>query len=89
VWIEFSSPTATGMDTAEYEELRELAQEGLELLSDASAERKAVLLEMSAFAEFLVERLPVLEQEWNARREALVAEGRLPAVSRDSRGDRG
>ncbi len=30
---------------------------------------------MSAFADFLVERMPVLQQEWNARREALLPPG--------------
>ena len=33
----------------------------------------------AAFADFLVERLPVLEQEWKAHREALRAAGQLPA----------
>ena len=81
VRIDLSSPHATGMDVSEYEELRELAQEGLEVVRDAPPKRRAVLLEMSAFAEFLVERMPVLQQEWNARREALVAAKRLPKAS--------
>jgi hypothetical protein len=34
---------------------------------------------MSAFADFLVEEMPKLEQEWEARRRALVASGDLPA----------
>jgi hypothetical protein len=51
-------------------------------------ERQAVLLEVSAFADFLVERIPLLQQEWDARREALVAAGRLPAVSHRHGGDR-
>ncbi len=42
------------------------------------AERRAVLLEYAAFADFLVERLPLLEQEWRARREALRKAGELP-----------
>jgi hypothetical protein len=33
---------------------------------------------MAAFAEFLVEQMPKLKQEWEARREALVASGDLP-----------
>ena len=65
------------MDVSEYEELRELAREGLEVLRDAPPERRAVLLEMSAFADFLVEQMPRLNQEWEARREALVASGDL------------
>jgi DNA-binding transcriptional regulator GbsR (MarR family) len=87
VQIDLNSPQAMGMDVSEYEELRELAQEGLEVVRDAAPERQAVLLEMSAYAEFLVERMPVLQHEWNARREALVASGRLPKLSRKG-GDR-
>ena len=82
VRIDMSSPQSLGLDVSEYEELRELAQEGLNVVRDAPAERRAVLLEMSAFAEFLVERMPVLAQEWQAWREALVAAGRLPDPSR-------
>jgi len=37
-----------------------------------------VLLETSAFADFLVERIPVLQHEWDERRTQLVAEGKLP-----------
>jgi hypothetical protein len=57
--------------------MRELAREGLEVLADAPLERRAALLEMSAFADFLVEQMPKLEQEWEARRQALVASGDL------------
>ncbi len=88
VQIDLSSSQAMGMDISEYEELRELAQEGLQVVRDAPPERQAVLLEMSAFAEFLVERMPVLQQEWNARREALVASGRLPTRSQHKGGNR-
>jgi DNA-binding MarR family transcriptional regulator len=80
VQIDLSSAQSMGMDIAEYEELRELAQEGLQVVRDAPMNRQAVMLEVSAFADFLVERIPVLQQEWQARREALVAEGRLPAA---------
>ena len=69
---------AFGFDVSEYEEQADLAREGLEVLADASAERRAVLLEYAAFADFLVERLPLLEQEWKARREALRKAGELP-----------
>ena len=79
VRIDMSSPQSLGMDVSEYEELLELAREGLEVLQDAPAERRAVLLEMSAFAEFLLEQIPRFQQEWEARREALVAAGELPA----------
>ncbi len=37
-----------------------------------------MLLETSAFAEFLLEQMPLFQQEWEARRQALVASGDLP-----------
>ena len=80
VRIDLSSPESMGMDVSEYEELAELAREGLDVLRDASAERRAVLLEMSAFAEFLLEQMPRLQREWQTRRETLVASGDLPAL---------
>jgi DNA-binding transcriptional ArsR family regulator len=88
VQIDLTSPESMGMDISEYEELRELAQEGLEVVRDAPMERQAVMLEVAAFADFLLERIPVMQQEWDARREALVAAGRLPAVSHRQGGDR-
>jgi hypothetical protein len=81
VRIDMSSPQATGFDLAEYEEQGELAREGLRLLEDAPPERRAILLEWAAFADFLVERLPVLEQEWKERRGALLAAGKLPEAT--------
>jgi len=78
VCVDMSSPRATGFDLSEYQEQGELAREGLRLLADAPPERRAILLEWAAFADFLVERLPVLEQEWKERREALRAAGELP-----------
>lgn len=78
VRIDMSSPRALGFDMAEYQEQAELAREGLRLLTDAPAERRAILLEWQAFALFLVERLPILEQEWRAYREELRAAGELP-----------
>lgn len=82
VRIDLSSPQAMGMDVSEYEELGELAREGLEVVRDAPMQRRAVLLEMSAFADFLLERMPMLQQEWAERRSALVASGELPAQPR-------
>ena len=76
--IDLSTPESMGMDASEYEELLELAREGLDLLRHAPAERRAVLLETSAFAEFLLEQIPKFQQEWEARRQALVASGDLP-----------
>jgi DNA-binding MarR family transcriptional regulator len=78
VRIDRTSRRAFGFDVSEYREQGELAREGLEVLADAAPERRAVLLELAAFADFLVERLPVLEQEWNAHREALRIAGELP-----------
>ena len=78
VCIDRTSRRAWGFDMSEYREQGELAREGLEVLADAAPERRAVLLEYAAFADFLVERLPVLEQEWNAHREALRVAGELP-----------
>ena len=78
VRIDLTSAQSMGMDITEYVELGNLAREGLEILRDAPAERRAVLLEMAAFADFLVEHMPILEQEWLARRGALVASGQLP-----------
>jgi hypothetical protein len=81
VRIDMSSPHATGFDLAEYQEHGELAREGLRVLEDAPLERQAILLEWAAFADFLVERLPALEQEWKERREALQAAGQLPEAA--------
>jgi DNA-binding transcriptional regulator GbsR (MarR family) len=78
VRIDLTSPRSMGLDISEYEELRELAHEGLEVVRDASAERRAVLLEVAAYADFLVEQVSRTRQEWEARRAALVAEGELP-----------
>jgi DNA-binding MarR family transcriptional regulator len=78
VSIDRTSRRAWGFDVSEYREQGDLAREGLEMLADAPPERRAVLLEYAAFADFLVERLPVLEQEWNAHREALRPAGELP-----------
>jgi DNA-binding MarR family transcriptional regulator len=78
VRIDLGSPQAMGLDATEYEELRELTREGLEVLRDAPAERRAVLLETAAFADFLIEHVARMRQEWEARRAALVAAGELP-----------
>jgi hypothetical protein len=51
------------LDVSEYEEMRELAHEGLEVLRDAPPERRAALLEMSAFPDFLVEENLRLKQQ--------------------------
>jgi DNA-binding MarR family transcriptional regulator len=88
VRIDLSSPRSMGLDISEYEELSELAREGLQVLDGASPERRAVLVEMSAFAEFLLEQIPLLGQEWATRREALVAGGELTNTDRVDGRDR-
>jgi hypothetical protein len=82
VRIDVSSSQSLGMDIGEYQELSELAREGLEVLHDAPVERRAILLGMSAFADFLLEQIPILEQEWKARVAALIESGDLPEQSR-------
>jgi MarR family len=77
VRIDMSSSHAMGFDVSEYREAADLAREGLRGLADAPPERRVILLEWAAFADFLVERMPVLEQEWKAHREALRAAGEL------------
>jgi DNA-binding transcriptional regulator GbsR (MarR family) len=76
IWIDLS--TMQGMDVAEYEEMGDLAREGLELLGDAPAQQRALLLEIRAFADFLVEQMPRLQQEWDTLRAELIASGELP-----------
>lgn len=88
VRIDLSSPRATGFDISEYQEQSELAQEGLRLLADAPPERRAVLLEWAALSEFLVERLPALEQEWKERRAMVHAAGQVPEAPGPPRGGR-
>jgi hypothetical protein len=78
VRIDLTGPRSMGFDISEYQEQADLAREGLALLADAPPERRAVLLEWAAFADFLVERLPILEKEWKSHREALRAAGDLP-----------
>lgn len=76
--ISMASPQAMGFDVSEYREHGELAREGLQALAGGSLARRSVLLEWAAFADFLAGRLPALEQEWKAHREALRAAGELP-----------
>jgi DNA-binding transcriptional ArsR family regulator len=80
VRIDVTAPRSMGFDITEYREQGDLAREGLAVLADAPVERRAVLLEYAAFADFLVERLPILGQEWQKHREALHAAGELPDI---------
>jgi hypothetical protein len=86
VYIDPSSPNAMGgFDISEYQEQGELAREGLRVLEDARPERRAILLEWAAFADFLAERLPVLEREWKERRQTLQAAGQLAEATGTNR----
>jgi DNA-binding transcriptional regulator GbsR (MarR family) len=78
VRLDMTSPQAMGLDSTEYEEMRELVREGLEVVRDAPAERRALLLEWSEFTEFVIEQVNRMQQEWLQRRAALVAAGKLP-----------
>ena len=75
VSVDLSSAESRGFDVSEYQELADLAREGLEVLRDASPERRATLMEMAAFADWLVERTRALQDEWEAHRETLRASG--------------
>jgi hypothetical protein len=77
VRVDLSSAQARGFDVSEYRELGDLAREGLEVLKDASPERRATLMEVAAFADWLVERTRALQDEWEAHRENLRASGEL------------
>jgi hypothetical protein len=78
VRIDLTGPRSMGFDVTEYQEQGDLAREGLALLAEESLERRGILLEWAAFADFLVARLPDLEQDWKAHRDALHASGELP-----------
>jgi hypothetical protein len=78
VRVDFSSARSRGFDVTEYQELGDLAREGIQVLEDAPPERRATLVEMAAFADWLVERTRILEEEWEAHRDALRAAGKLP-----------
>jgi DNA-binding MarR family transcriptional regulator len=78
VRLDPTSPQAMGLDSTEYEELGELVCEGLEVLRDAPVERRALLLEMAAFTDFVIEQVNRMKQEWSQHRAALVAAGKLP-----------
>ena len=82
VRLDLTSPEARGFDITEYQELGDLVREGLEVLAGAPIERRATLLEMAAFADFLQERIALLHEEWITHRDALRAAGELPGETR-------
>jgi hypothetical protein len=77
VRVDLSSAQSRGFDVSEYQELADLAREGLDVVGDASPERRATLLEMAAFADWLVDRTRALQQEWEVHRDALRESGEL------------
>jgi DNA-binding MarR family transcriptional regulator len=78
VRVDLASAESRGFDITEYQELGALAREGLEVVGHASPERRATLVEMAAFADWLVDRTRALQQEWEAHRDALRKSGELP-----------
>jgi DNA-binding transcriptional ArsR family regulator len=77
VSIDMTSRRGLGFDPTEYQEQAALAREGLAILADAPPERRAVLLEWAALAEWVTARLPDWEKDWQTHREALRAAGEL------------
>jgi DNA-binding transcriptional ArsR family regulator len=71
-------------DSGLFTEQAALFREGLALLPDAAAARRAPLEEMVALADFLGERLPQVLAEWHERRDELRASGKLPGPFEDS-----
>jgi DNA-binding MarR family transcriptional regulator len=78
VRLDPTSQQAMGFDTTEYEEMKELVDEGLGVVGDTSPQQRALLLEWSEFASFVAEQVKRMQEEWRERRAVLVAEGRLP-----------
>lgn len=54
----------TGFESGEYLQMAALAREGLELLKDATPERREPLEKMASLNDFLAQRLPALYKEW-------------------------
>ncbi|MBV9603718.1 MAG: hypothetical protein JO027_01355 [Solirubrobacterales bacterium] len=78
VSLDFASAESRGFDVTEYQEMGDLAREGLQVVRDAAPEHQAELLEMAAFADFLAEQIQVLRRAWEEHRDALRAAGKLP-----------
>jgi DNA-binding MarR family transcriptional regulator len=62
---------------AEFGGMAALLRHGLSVLRDEPAARRTRLLELAAFYEWLLERMPALAAEWVAYRETLRASGEL------------
>jgi hypothetical protein len=63
-----------GFDPTEYQQMAGLGREGLELLGDASPERRQALEVVISLNDYLAERLPQLYEEWSAYHQ----KGRAP-----------
>ncbi len=55
---------STGFESSEYTQMAALAREGLEILAEASPERRKPLETMASLNDFLAERVPKIYQEW-------------------------
>lgn len=53
-----------GFDSTEYQQMADLAREGLELIGDIPSVRRDSLETVVSLNEFMVERLPRLYEEW-------------------------
>lgn len=80
VSLDPASQQPQNFDAALHVEHAALFREGLALLADAPADRRAPLAEMVALAEFLSRRLPELQEEWQTYRDGLRATGALPTA---------
>lgn len=61
-----------GFDATIYQEQAALFREGLNLLKGEEQDQRAAMLkEAASLAEFLTERMPALQKEWHAQRDAL------------------
>jgi DNA-binding MarR family transcriptional regulator len=77
---------AQGLESpAEFGAMAALARHGLAVLSGEPAARRARLLEVAAFYDWLLQRMPALAAEWQAHRDELRASGQLPTPPDTSR----
>jgi DNA-binding MarR family transcriptional regulator len=89
VGLDLTGQQPRNFDSGIHREHAALFREGLELLADAPPERRALLEEMVALADFLAQRLPTLLAEWHAHRNQLRATGALPFRAAEHMRDRG
>ncbi|MHB2000060.1 MAG: GbsR/MarR family transcriptional regulator [Solirubrobacteraceae bacterium] len=69
---------------AEFGAMAALARHGLEVLDGEPISRRARLLEVGAFYEWLLARMPSLAAEWSEHRDALRATGELPQTETET-----